>query len=428
MKGTLMLLSELVALYRDYAAEEFVKHDRHTSTPSAIYAATSYLLEVEVPAERLKGRSPTASSDPPTDLPQLDLLAMDLPGAGGAAVRRLEQVPIDQLTREDLRDFLNHLCTKRHARGKLKGQPWTRKHVNDIRSRILRMFEWAKEEEHCPKAVLEELERCPTIKSGKKKLRRSTKIKAARHQAVFDLIEAIRADAAKLPRRSAYQRDLYRRRLLVAVVLELAWELGCRPHELVQLKPAEVVEDPDKPGGFLYLPSEWKTEHEDDDGDRRRMVCSKRAKALIDEAIMLRRTDGDQMRLDPFDDFDPDARLFLWAADHPYNARNACYNAIRRAITRAGLKHFTLLQVRHAFATRAVAVSVEGARVQLGHASLTTTMKYLDNDGKAVRELFDRLDASPGSEPTPPDTPTPASGSRTGTDDQDTPFRLRLAQ
>ena len=422
-----MKLLELVRLYQNYARNDCVKHGRSTSTRWKIIASTNYLLEVEVRGDALLGREPTGSASLAEDLPQLNLLSVDLPGPGGEPVRRLAEVDVAELTADDLADYLRHLAGKVHDRGRLKGQAWTMKHINDCRGVVLRIFKWAKARRDIgvDAELVAELKQCEPLQGGKTKARRSVKLTAADRDIAFELIEYCRKSAAGMKGRTAYQRDRRRRRRLLAIAFELLWELGCRPQEIVLLKPCEVVADPKQDGGWLYLPGEWKTEHEAADGERRIMVVSRRAKELIDEAVVQRRTDGNQMLLASADDYDPRARLFLWAAEHPYNAVNGFYLAVKRNLRAAGLPHLTNLQIRHAFGTRSAAVNLEGTRVQMGHRSVQTTMKYLDTDGVAVRSLFDQLDGRGG--PTPPAGPDPAAPRRTGTDDRDEPpFRLRL--
>lgn len=400
-----MILRDLVNLYQRHAEREFVKHGRATSTQHAVRAATNYLLEVVIPAERLDGREATGAAAPTDDRPQLDLLSQDLPGGGGPAERRLADVELEALTRADLRDYLDHLLTKRHTKGKHAGQAWTRAHINSYRGLVLRMFTWAEDERHCSPAVREELERCRALRPGKTAARNSAKVSSAPENVVFELIDWLRSTADKMRGRSTYQRDLQRKRRLLAVALELMWELGCRPQELVLMREADIVEDPRQAGGYLYLPQQWKTEHEatSGGGERRIMVVSERAKELIEEAVVLRRTDGHQMLLATFDSYDPEGRLFTWTASHPYHAVNGMYNAVARNLKRAGLDHVTPQQIRHSFATRAAAVNVEGARVQLGHRSLNTTMRYIDQDGPAVRNLFEAMAAGGGPRPNGPD-------------------------
>lgn len=418
-----MKLSRLVTLYRSHAEREYVKHGRPTSTQHAVRAATANLLEVEVRGEKLLGREPNSSATPPPEFPQQNLLGQDLPGGGGEPMRRLADIDVADLTRQDLRDYLDHLLTKRHAKGRLKDKPWTVAHINGCRGLILRMVEWAEEEGHAPDGIQHELKRCRAIKQGKTVARRSTKVTSAPENVVFELIRWLRDSSDKMATGTPYKRDLQRRRRLLAVACELMWRLGCRPQELVLMRPNEIHEDPEAPGRrWLFMPGQWKTEHHD--ANPRLMVVTEKTKALIDEAIVLRRTDGNQMLLSIADDYDPSERLFTWKADHPYHAVNGFYNAVTRSLVKAGLRKVTNMQIRHAFATRAAAVSLEGARVQLGHSNPNTIRHYLDTNGPAVRNLLDTLDHDPRKGPppgsTPPTTPT-------GTDARDKPpHQLRL--
>jgi len=396
-----MKLAELVHHYRAHAAREYVKHGRSTSTASAIRAATEYLLEVPPPPE----------SGPGSNLPLL---------GGDDASGGIGDLPAEELNRQHLRAYLDHLQTKVNCHGK----PWTLAHVNKCRQMVIGMYAWAEGEDLLDREVTHELKRCRPSKPGKGKARRSERVPAAPAEVVFDLVAAIRGECRRMPRRTAYQRDQHRRRLLVAVALELMWETGMRAIELVIMRRCDVVEDaPGSPGsgGWQYLPPEWKTEHE---GEERRVVgLTARAKALIDEAVWANSTDAGQARLSFAVDFDPAARLFPWSASHPYHARTAMYRAIARALTRAGLPPLTPLQLRHAFATRSVRVDPEGTRVQMGHRRITTTQRYVNDDGEARRQLIVRLGRS-GTDGPPPRTPDPLAPTGTGAGDGRPPLRL----
>lgn len=413
-----MRLTDLIARYQVYAEREYLKHGRSTNTAGNIERACRFLLEVKVRGVRLLDREPTGSAEATDDNPQLDLLAQDLDGGGGEPVRRLADVEVEDLDRHDIRDFLDHLVETKRNRG---GQPWTLSHVNKQRQLVLQMIEWAEGEKLLSSEVSGELQRCKPLKAGKTLARRSERVSAAPEDIVRQLIDSLRR--GRQPRRADHRR----KRRLVAIAVELMWETGMRPIELVVMRRCDIRHDQTN-GEWTYHAPEWKTEHV---SDKPRIVgLSARAHDLVDEAVFVASsTDGVQAQLGYAVEFNAEARLFGWRAAHPYHARSAFYDALQRALERAELAGITLLQLRHAFATRAVRVSVEGARVQLGHDKLSTTSLYLDDTAEARIELLDGL-----ANHDAPDPPPGSSPRRTGTDDHrgnsevDPPRQLRLVR
>ncbi|MEM8739479.1 MAG: tyrosine-type recombinase/integrase [Planctomycetota bacterium] len=407
-------LSNLVSRYRRYASEEYVKHGRPTSQQSAIKAATDYLLEVEISGEALLGREPTGTATPPEVLPQLNLLAQDLPGAGGEPVRRLAELHVEELRREDLADYQRHLLAKRNRRG----QPWTVAHINTCRQLVLKMVEWAEDERLLSADVVNELRRCKPLRRGKTTARRSTRVSPADGGELHRLVEAIRGDAAKLPAKSAANRRRRRERMLLAVALELGWETGMRPIEIVILRPCDVrrvgyVDDEGRDVEvYEYEPAEFKTEHAD--ASPRVVTFTDRAAELFDEAVALRSYDGGQSTLSFATEYDPDERLFTWRAKNPIHARSAMYQATVRSLKRHGLPPMTPRQLRHAFLTDAASIDVRGAQHAGGHRHFSTTENYLHGEARARRELIQRMNRR-----SHPNQPPPEDGG---------PFRLRLAQ
>jgi integrase len=414
-------ISELVKLYQQHTDRESVKHGRYTSSKYRHRSATNYLIEVVVRGDAIDGRPVTRSAAPPEDLPQLDLLASDLPGQGGEPVRALADLRVDQLDRRDMQDYLDHLLTKTNRRG----QPWTAAHVNKCRETVLKMFEWAEGEGIVPSSLRDELKRCKRIKSAKTVARRSKRVTPAPAELVGELIAAMRARAKTLPTRTKPQRRRRRDLLLAVIALELTWEVGMRPIETVVMRPIDVVEVQGEAGAWEYRPSEWKTEGTaDDDGEVRIVPLTERAKALFDEAVGLKTADGDQSLLTFSVEYDPAERLFPWKAKHPYDARGAFTGRIVKELEAAGLAKMSTRQLRHAFITRAAEIDVRLAQVWAGHKNIQTTMNYVHGEAKARRRLAAELDAAARGGP-PPSGPGPAPR-RTGTDDREDPPPLRL--
>ncbi|MEL7089921.1 MAG: hypothetical protein AAGL98_16010, partial [Planctomycetota bacterium] len=189
-----MRLPDLVACYqRHYEANEAIKRGRYTASKYRVRCATNYLLETVIRGEALNdhGLTPTRSDSPPADLPQLNLLAEDLPGPGGEPVRALADLDVENLTRHDIRCYLQHLLTKRNR----KGEPWTLDSVNKYRQAVLKMVEWAEDEGLLSAEVHHELKRCKPIKAGKTVARRSKRVKPASEDVLFALVEHLRHKA-----------------------------------------------------------------------------------------------------------------------------------------------------------------------------------------------------------------------------------------
>jgi integrase len=428
-------LPDLVGRYqRHYEKHEAVKHGRYTSSKYRVRAATNYLLEVVTAGPDLAdtGREPTRGSAPTEDVPQLSLLAQDLPGGGGEPVRCLRDLHVEQLTRHDLRDYLAHLLSKRHESGRFKGKPWTAEHVNKYRQSVLKMIEWAEDEGLLSADVHHELKRAKPVRAGKTVARKSRRVQPAPAETLFALVEHLRSVAATMPVRTPAQRRRRRQRLLWAVAVELTWESGMRPIETVVLRPCDVRPSPLDPEVLEYEPSEFKTEHLDE--APRIVGFTSRARQLFEEAVGLWSSDGHQGTLTFATDYDPEARLFPWRAAHPYHARGGFTRRIQEELQAAGLPAMRTRQIRHAFLTRAAAIDVRLAQVGGGHRHYSTTENYVHGDDAARLELLARLEAGgdrPGP-PAPPGSPSnppgrsAAVGGGGSAPPPEAPFRLRL--
>jgi len=164
-----------------------------------------------------------------------------------------------------------------------------------------------------------------------------------------------------------------------------------RPGELVQMRQSDLSVERDSGGEvwWVYTPGQYKTEHCDD--EPRRIYLGAVAQMALREAIELNRSDGPQMTFGFHHGFDTDVRIWPWKAKTVDTARHSYASAMREALKLAKIDHCTPNQIRHAFATRAATVNIEGARAQLGHKDLSTTRKYIDENGAAARNLLDQL-------------------------------------
>jgi integrase len=141
--------------------------------------------------------------------------------------------------------------------------------------------------------------------------------------------------------------------------------LGCRPGELVTLKPADI----DRSGPvWIYRPRVHKTEHK---GKSRIIVIGPRAQLLL-RPIM-----------PPF----PDQWVFRNTRGLRVSVRY--YNwLVKQAATKAGVDTWTVNQLRHAAATKIrERASLDAAQVILGHSSLQTTQVYAEKNLEAALRI-----------------------------------------
>ncbi|HOK32539.1 MAG TPA: tyrosine-type recombinase/integrase [Limnochordia bacterium] len=146
----------------------------------------------------------------------------------------------------------------------------------------------------------------------------------------------------------------------------VALHTGCRQGELLALR----WEDVDLAAGVLVVRGAGaKT------GQTRTIPLSETAHRVLE---------GWRQSQDP-----PDVRLF------PYTQVKTAWQRLLRAAGLAGIKFHSL---RHTFATRTLAAGADLATVSklLGHASVTTTARYLHSDAERARRAVSLLDQALG--------------------------------
>ncbi|QNN23552.1 site-specific integrase [Planctomycetales bacterium ZRK34] len=365
---TCATIKDLVDVYLLWAQRRYRKHGRISRQYQNLSAMLTHLLAVVVPAERLLDRAATC------------------PETGARALR---DVPPGEFSIADFEDYLDHLC---HLKGR-GDEPIAVSTVNKYRGWTLQFFGWAAKERqgYIEPAVHFRLKQVEEVEPGRTPARRTAKIKSAKEEHVRELIQFCRKHAAELPVRTPHQRQRRRRWQLLALALEVHWESGMRPGELVQMRQCDLSVERDNEGEvwWLYTAPTFKTEHHA--GEERTIYLNAIAQMALGEAIELNRYDGPQQMFDWAHGFDDTMRIWPWKASDPDAARNGYYGAVTNALKMAKIPHCAPNQIRHAFATRAAAVDLEGARAQLGHRNIKTTEGYLDRDGQAARKLLDRL-------------------------------------
>ncbi|MEM8783884.1 MAG: tyrosine-type recombinase/integrase [Planctomycetota bacterium] len=401
-------MNELIDRYiADRCEPDFYKHGRATSSLGRTRKALAYFAELKIPAKRLGERKPTDE-------------------ASGARV--LGDVETDDLAKADLKDYIAHLCTLDGARA---GEPIALSTVGTYRGQVLTMLEWAEDEEECIDAGPHaRLSKAKLPKPSNTRARRARKVTSAPEEVIRRLADFCRGLANDHPDRTKAHRKSIRSWWLTGVALDLMWDLGTRPGELVQMRLCDLRADPSDadPDRHLYVPPESKTEDHTRHEDPRILVVDGHAMRLVAEAVKVNNLDGRQERFGFAQDFPDDERVFPWKAKNPVHAAAGFRGRVREAIERCGTLRITPQQIRHAWATRAAAINLEGARVQLGHTNPNTITGYLDRNGPAVREVIERLrkQDTPAPEPPAPTTPQPEPGGPAPIPIEEPPAPLRL--
>jgi integrase len=159
---------------------------------------------------------------------------------------------------------------------------------------------------------------------------------------------------------------------MVADMVRLQREIGCRPSEVCNLRWCDVDQTDDV---WVYEPREHKTDHK---GKRRLIAIRKDGQAILEK-----------YRQRPVDDF-----IFVQKNRKKHKIMKidaANYGImIKSAAKQAGVIHWTPNQLRHRFATEVD--GKETARLLLGHANQGMTERYIDHDKEKVKNAARRLD------------------------------------
>lgn len=159
------------------------------------------------------------------------------------------------LRAEHLYAFQDHLLAKKNAgRG---GRPYTRKYINRNVDRIRRVLKWAAKppQRWIPATVVSEAQLCESLKRGRSAAREEDPIRPVAREK----IDAI------LPYCSRH----------IAAMLEVQWQTGCRPGEVVIMRPCDIARDGDV---WLYTPMRHKTAHH---GKQRVIALNRRAQEVL---------------------------------------------------------------------------------------------------------------------------------------------------
>lgn len=232
---------------------------------------------------------------------------------------------LDSLTVRHLREFQNYLITTGNCR----------RTINQKIGRIKTVFRWATSLEMVDTKVYHSFVSLPALRRG-------------------------RTNAPDLPpvppvlfrevRRATHKMSPTIRRMVL-----IQWVTGMRSGELVRMswECFTMIR-----GAFVYTPKEHKTEHF---GHTRQIVFGPRSLAIL----------GRRLDIGP---------VFSNGNGKQYTPTSYRREVIR-ACDRAGIDHWTPLQLRHSAAKRfRKLMGIESARLALGHASAFTTEIYNEYD------------------------------------------------
>ena len=262
----------------------------------------------------------------------------------------------------------------------LIGQNLSRKYINDVCAVVKRMFRWAASEELVSVTVYQGLLTVRILTIGRSDARETDPVRPVS----IDHVNAV------LPHLSRQVVEMIKLQLLS----------GCRPAEIVQLRPCDV----ERSGPvWEYVPQYHKTQHL---GKERRIFFGPRAQAVLlpflddrpadfpcfspAEAETERRAKQRENRKTPvqpsqLDRTKPDGQR------RPRPAYDTCSyrRAIHRACKLAGIPQWSPNQLRH---TRATGLrkefGVEAAQVVCGHANLNTTLLYAETTYERARQIM----------------------------------------
>jgi integrase len=253
---------------------------------------------------------------------------------------------------------------------------WCRGYINHQINRVKRMFRWATEEELIPAPVYHALQAVRGLRKGLPGVRESKKV----------LPVAVRS----------IKKVLRRVGPMVRALILLQFHTGCRPGEVLRLKPKRL----DRGGAvWVYRPGRHKTAHH---GTKRRIFMGPRAQKILrpwlkgvapDQYVFsparaeaMRQAERRARRKTPLWPSHV-RRLTAKRKAEPKRAKRQRYDTasyrrvIKRACRLAGVAPWSPNRLRHTAATRLrKRYGIEMARIILGHSTAFTTEIYAETD------------------------------------------------
>ncbi len=360
-----LTITELIARYWRFAKTYYVKNGNPTSEIHAIKLALRFV-------RRLYAHEPAVEFSP------LRLKAVREAMITHEIVRQAKSVDPEtgQIT------VVRRVCRIGMAR----------KSINKLIGRVRRMFAWAVEEELLDVGVHAALLRVKGLKKGKSLARETARVQPVPAEHIEKILE-------KLPP-------------LVRIMVEVQRLCGCRPQDIVQMRPLEI----DTRGAIWeYRPHRHKTEHHNEDGnpDLDRIVyLGPKAQQLLAPLLGIepteylfspRRAETERFatRKEPKTQHQniisatprnrrvTESKRIARSPLRPYYPVGSHRQAIRRACVRAGVTVWVPNQLRH---TRLTEIrknfGLEASRVCGGHREVRATQIYAEQDRDLARHVM----------------------------------------
>jgi integrase len=259
---------------------------------------------------------------------------------------------------------------------------WARGLVNSAIGCVKRAFKWGVAEEIIPASVYHGLQAVDGLRAGRSEARETRKVRPVADADVDAVLPFLTPP--------------------VRAMVELERLTGCRPGEIVILRPCNVER---RQPTWVYRPSSHKTEHH---GTVRTVFLGPRAQAVLApfllrdpghycflprEALADLRARQRAARRTPVQPSQADRRK-----RRPRKAPGECYtvgtyrNAVERACSRAGIAPWHVNQLRHTTATEIRREhGLDAARAVLGHRTPAVTEVYAEVDQAKAAEVMGRI-------------------------------------
>jgi len=222
-----------------------------------------------------------------------------------------------------------------------------RRYVNQNIGRIKRCFRWGVAQELVPVEVHQRLLTATGLRKGKTAARESRPVLPVSDEVIEQTILAIN-------------------NLIVADIIRIQRLTGCRPGEVVAIRPCDIDRETVK-DIWLYYPESHKMEHKE---RHRCIVVGPKAQAILAKYFFR----------------DTDRRCFIRNNGEPFEATQYA-QAIKRACVKGKIEHWAPNQIRHKTATEVrKTYGLEGSQVVAGHAQASVTQIYAERDlDKAIQ-------------------------------------------
>lgn len=228
----------------------------------------------------------------------------------------------------------------------------SRGYINQLVSKIRRVWAWLESENIVDRGTAEHLRTIQPLRRGRTAARETEAVQPVP-------VRDVRATVAELA-------QPYR-----AIVLVMLYT-GARVSEVLVMRPADIDRSDEV---WWYTPGRHKTAWR---GQSRLIPIDERGQAVL---------------IDHLPVFTPDDYVFPAEGRRRPVSPSAVYHAIRRACERAGVEPWHPHQIRHAVATEAheAGADLDAVRALLDHRSVTTTERYVRRTNERAAEALEAI-------------------------------------